>query len=1007
MTLMTNHDNGRDLISFKKFTSFFEKWQKEKSDYDTHAASSICDVATPSNRDAEYPRQYLASLPVHKYFEELQDDFTVPEIPRDQNKSANLWIGSKGQVTPLHHDWSTGDPGMDGFHAIISGRKLFKLFDPTDNHMALRRKREWGLFHHAQVDVERPDLESFPEFATATCLDVVLEQGEMLYIPKLWWHYVRTLEPSISLNFWFQHLGSERLKLTRNWPHMEAYLEAIYSMNVNQEKMVSLLMYFGQGYTQNNKPTHEQAQYYIDNPIELMRLPRFIASFANASNNPLFKGPEAEQLAKDMLSKVKEWIDNRGGGRPQNAKRFTVTNRSVMTDDQPRIVVSNLSADADPLDVMEHLKSKSLMPKLVFRGSEFKNQKLFLTLDRSEDVQSILNLSGSRYGSEKIFIAREDKSSATHNGRGNKQQTQNTGVKQGNTRGNTKRDQTNKMISSIEAHITKTYTLPEQALVDLSYLSTTESINFNDSANLRPLFRIISDKCPKANTITFAHNNISTLAPFALMLKYKLDQFINFDFASNKISDFAELNHLSDLPLRELLFTNNPIAAMPNYRQEVAKRFPDLKFLDGVEIGPSDFPRSPIPPLRPNYCDSVERQNFAFRFLEKYFNTFDKSRPDVVKAYCDESRFTMTFTTDESNRGSTKTYSRSNRNLMKPLDLVTVHTLNTTIVDCFLVPSSLPGAPEALYVIAHGNYTEKTFCTKRSFDRTFVLVPSAPGSESANNGWEAVILSEQLHIRPYVRFPRLEPLGTPSAAPVAAAPLDPSHQEALVKFMAMTSLKDQFALECLGTSGWDFNAALTTFQQYKLETKSCSGLQAYDVSAPITSPQLDDDYIRHIKNQYNILSFSKHLLLDVVDVNFDIDHTLIGRDPSVIVDRWQDMKELFSRKGYRVSVVYNSLANSDLPESLLEILGSIEHLVSIGVRMLLDPFPMSEFLDISKDDFNKSTAKKQLLQILLTHRSTIQKLGIYNDYHLQKEWIYSQDSYPCAASNSLAMEWST
>lgn len=38
---------------------------------------------------------------------------------------------------------------------------------------------------------------------------------------------------------------------------------------------------------------------------------------------------------------------------------------------------------------------------------------------------------------------------------------------------------------------------------------------------------------------------------------------------------------------------------------------------------------------------------------------------------------------------------------------------------------------------------------QRSFDRTFILAPAAPDSKARQNGWEVVIVSEQLHVRNY------------------------------------------------------------------------------------------------------------------------------------------------------------------------------------------------------------------------------------------------------------------
>lgn len=36
-------------------------------------------------------------------------------------------------------------------------------------------------------------------------MDCVLEEGEMIYIPPKWWHYVRSLTPSLSVSFWWQN----------------------------------------------------------------------------------------------------------------------------------------------------------------------------------------------------------------------------------------------------------------------------------------------------------------------------------------------------------------------------------------------------------------------------------------------------------------------------------------------------------------------------------------------------------------------------------------------------------------------------------------------------------------------------------------------------------------------------------------------------------------------------------------------------------------------------------
>ncbi|EFA80599.1 hypothetical protein PPL_06538 [Heterostelium album PN500] len=491
---------------------------------------------------------------------------------------------------------------------------------------------------------------------------------------------------------------------------------------------------------------------------------------------------------------------SRGGGR-----RFEVTNRN---DDLPRVVISNLPNTTDANDVMDYLKNKSFRPNMVFKGSEFRNQKLFLTLLRNEDVQPLVNLSGTRYGGDKIFIQREDRSSSA---KFVKQPTTTLTLTQQNKR------------ADISANQQQHQQQQQQKI-------STETLLFGlFILEMNVIYRYWS--LSWANTISFSHNNITSFSGFVLMTRFKLENLINFNFDSNKITDFDELDYLSDLPLRELLLSNNPIASQPNYRMEVAKRFPDLKFLDGVEIGPADFPPSPCPPLRPSFFDTVETQQFAYRFLQKYFTTFDTDRSNIVKAYSEDSIFSMTFSAGDDSvaRGSVKQYGRSNRNLLKSLDLTkrtqllyvgfekiynffklfpaTTHNLSTPIVD-------------ALYVITHGFFTETSFCTKRSFDRVFVLAPAPPNSDSAKQGWEAVILNEQLHIRPYVRFPRLATDAVPptpnTVTPAPTQLAAPEKELLLQQFKNMTSLKDEFAIECLDKSGWDLNNATQTFQTFNL-----------------------------------------------------------------------------------------------------------------------------------------------------------------------------------------------
>ena len=54
-----------------------------------------------------------------------------------------------------------------------------------------------------KVDLDNIDEEEFPKVVDLEFMDCILGEGEMLYIPPKWWHYVRSLTTSFSVSFWW------------------------------------------------------------------------------------------------------------------------------------------------------------------------------------------------------------------------------------------------------------------------------------------------------------------------------------------------------------------------------------------------------------------------------------------------------------------------------------------------------------------------------------------------------------------------------------------------------------------------------------------------------------------------------------------------------------------------------------------------------------------------------------------------------------------------------------
>ncbi|XP_016045854.2 bifunctional peptidase and arginyl-hydroxylase JMJD5 isoform X2 [Erinaceus europaeus] len=132
---------------------------------------------------------------------ELKQDISLPDYcclgSGDEDEiTINAWFGPQGTVSPLHQD------PQHNFLVQVIGRKYIRLYSPQESD-ALYPHETHLLHNTSQVDVEKPDLEKFPRFAAAPFQSCVLSPGEMLFIPVKHWHYVRALDLSFSVSFWW------------------------------------------------------------------------------------------------------------------------------------------------------------------------------------------------------------------------------------------------------------------------------------------------------------------------------------------------------------------------------------------------------------------------------------------------------------------------------------------------------------------------------------------------------------------------------------------------------------------------------------------------------------------------------------------------------------------------------------------------------------------------------------------------------------------------------------
>lgn len=104
--------------------------------------------------------------------------------------SCSFWFGPAGTVTPLHHDT------LMLFHTQVVGRKRWRFVSPLETPLL------YNYYDvYSPVEVDRPDLQRYPDFAKATVLEAVVHPGETMFLPLGWWHQVKALDLSMSFSF--------------------------------------------------------------------------------------------------------------------------------------------------------------------------------------------------------------------------------------------------------------------------------------------------------------------------------------------------------------------------------------------------------------------------------------------------------------------------------------------------------------------------------------------------------------------------------------------------------------------------------------------------------------------------------------------------------------------------------------------------------------------------------------------------------------------------------------
>ncbi|MEH2290139.1 cupin-like domain-containing protein [Nostoc sp.] len=200
---------GNNIVNIQFFQQGFFENYNEFSNEDGYSSDIkemkykeyINNYINKAHRNDFNIRCYLPSAVFEKSFPEITEDVIYPTY-LNSKPLVSFWHGLSNKnfssTTVLH---------FDGFHNIfvqIRGRKRILLFPPS-NYLSFYPPLEdsHGLADYSKVDPNLPNLELFPKFPWQEKIEVILQPGEMLYIPPYWWHHVTALEENISLSFFY------------------------------------------------------------------------------------------------------------------------------------------------------------------------------------------------------------------------------------------------------------------------------------------------------------------------------------------------------------------------------------------------------------------------------------------------------------------------------------------------------------------------------------------------------------------------------------------------------------------------------------------------------------------------------------------------------------------------------------------------------------------------------------------------------------------------------------
>eukprot|EP01133_Synstelium_polycarpum_P015875 gene15875-18867_t len=214
-------DGLGDAIKEHKGKEYFVKPMEHKMSF-----GAFVDALEKRQGDVHYAQHQNGSF--NKEFERLWSDIDHASVDfareafGEQEDAVNLWMGDDRAVSSMHKD------PYENIYCVVRGRKRFTLLPPIDTPFLYQRDYVAATYERDEqsgelrIAVDVPEMTvpwipvdpvdqskngAYPMSERCHVLDVVVEAGEILYLPSLYYHRVAQQGDSqgktIAINYWF------------------------------------------------------------------------------------------------------------------------------------------------------------------------------------------------------------------------------------------------------------------------------------------------------------------------------------------------------------------------------------------------------------------------------------------------------------------------------------------------------------------------------------------------------------------------------------------------------------------------------------------------------------------------------------------------------------------------------------------------------------------------------------------------------------------------------------